>query len=148
MITPTDVMHGNFVMYDNKIFPIDCISTEIPSLNTIAYGIGVVSWKDLKAVRVDGNILDIFGFEWVKDTIEPTMVFKLCWDGENYWDKVEIKLGDNNKWYIDGINGKVFMTELHNLQNFIYFNFYKNRISIQNLEKAKVMNFDLSFLNN
>lgn len=50
MIHPNEARIGNLVRYDNKVFKIDTISREFPTLNTTKYGIGVVTWADLQPI--------------------------------------------------------------------------------------------------
>ena len=58
---------GNLVEYENAIFEIDIIAREFPSLNTIAYGVGVVRWIDLKPIPLTEEWLLKFGFQKLYD---------------------------------------------------------------------------------
>ena len=51
-INYTDVRIGNLVDYQGKIYEIDTIAKEFPTLNTDEFGIGVVHWNDLKGVEL------------------------------------------------------------------------------------------------
>ena len=50
---PTDVRKGNCVEYDNRIFRIDTISDEFPTLDTSEFGVGVVDWQNLNPVKIN-----------------------------------------------------------------------------------------------
>ena len=58
----TDFRIGNLVSYDNRVFEIDTLSEEMPTLNTIEFGIGVVGWKDIKPIKLTEQWLIDFGF--------------------------------------------------------------------------------------
>ena len=62
-----DLRIGNLVEYENAIFEIDIIAREFPSLNTIAYGVGVVRWIDLKPIPLTEEWLLKFGFQKLYD---------------------------------------------------------------------------------
>lgn len=54
---------GNLVKYNGKIYEIDSISKEFPTLNTIEYGIGVVDWNNIEPIPLTEEWLVRFGFE-------------------------------------------------------------------------------------
>lgn len=53
---------GNLVEYDNRIFEIDSVAKEFPTLNTIEFGIGVVDWNNIKPTPLTEEWLYKFGF--------------------------------------------------------------------------------------
>ena len=63
MILSTDVRRKNLVMYDNRVFEIDTIAEEFPTLNTIEFGIGVVSWNKLEPIPLTEEWLLKFGLK-------------------------------------------------------------------------------------
>ena len=63
MIQAKDLRIGNWVMYDNKIFEVDTISMEFPTLNTIEFGIGVVKWDKLNPIPLTEELLIKCGFK-------------------------------------------------------------------------------------
>ena len=58
-----DFRIGNFVEYDNRVFEIDSISNDFPTLNSIEFGVGVVDWNNLQPITLTENWLLDFGFE-------------------------------------------------------------------------------------
>lgn len=58
-----DFRIGNFVEYDNRVFEIDSISNDFPTLNSIEFGVGVVDWNNLQPIPLTENWLLDFGFE-------------------------------------------------------------------------------------
>lgn len=56
---------GNLVKYEGKVYAIDSISTEFPTLNTMEFGIGVVDWNNIEPVTLTEEWLVKFGFEKV-----------------------------------------------------------------------------------
>jgi len=54
---------GNLVSYDGRIFEIDTIAKEFPTLNTIEFGIGVVDWENIEPIPLPEEWLIKFGFE-------------------------------------------------------------------------------------
>jgi hypothetical protein len=54
---------GNLVSYDGRVFEIDTIAKEFPTLNTIEYGIGVVDWGNIEPIPLTEEWLLKFGFE-------------------------------------------------------------------------------------
>lgn len=58
-----DFRIGNLVEYDNRIFEIDTIAEEFPTLNTDEFGIGVVSWANIKPIPLTEDWLLKFGFK-------------------------------------------------------------------------------------
>ena len=67
MIQPKEVRIGNFVEYDGRVFELYTISEELPCLNTIEFGIGVVDWNNLKPIPLTAEWLERFGFEKAKN---------------------------------------------------------------------------------
>lgn len=60
---PEEVRYKNLVEYDGRIFEIDTIAEEFPTLNTAEFGIGVVDWNNLKPIPLTEEWLIRFGFE-------------------------------------------------------------------------------------
>ena len=63
MINSNEVRRGSLVQYDNRIFEIDTISEEYPTLNTEEFGIGVVDWNNIEGIPLTEEWLLKFGFE-------------------------------------------------------------------------------------
>jgi hypothetical protein len=62
MINYKEVRVGNLVNYDGKTFELHTINEELPCLNTIEFGIGVVEWKHLGPIELTEEILLKCGF--------------------------------------------------------------------------------------
>lgn len=58
-----DFRIGNLVKFEGRIFEIDSISKEFPTLNTDEFGIGVVDWKNIEAVPLSEDVLVKLGFK-------------------------------------------------------------------------------------
>ena len=58
-----EVRIGNYVKYENKVYQIDTISKELPTLNTIEFGIGVVEWKDLQPIKFYAGLWEDIGLQ-------------------------------------------------------------------------------------
>jgi len=63
MIAANELRMGNWVMYDNRIFKIHCISETYPFLNTEEFGVGVVGFKNIEPIVLCPEILEKCGAE-------------------------------------------------------------------------------------
>jgi hypothetical protein len=72
MIKSNEVRIGNYVNYflgigDNgseyKVYQIYTIAKEFPTLNTIEFGIGAISWSNIEPIPLTEDWLIRFGFE-------------------------------------------------------------------------------------
>jgi len=61
---------GNLVSYDNRVFEIDTIAKEFPTLNTIDFGIGVVDWNNIEPIPITEEWLIKFGFIFVQFSLK------------------------------------------------------------------------------
>jgi len=108
MIQANEVRRGNLVEYEGRVFEIDIIAEEFPTLNTQEFGIGVVSWKDLGGVMLTEKWLVKFGFEQ--------------WDKNKWVDKNGVitisKLGEGFLYLANQRHVNIFY--VHQLQN-LYF---------------------------
>jgi hypothetical protein len=57
-----EIRLGNLVTYDGRVFEIDTIAKEFPTLNTIEFGIGVVDWMNINSIPLTEEWLIKFGF--------------------------------------------------------------------------------------
>lgn len=105
---PTDFRIGNLIEYDGRIFEIDTIATEFPTLNTTEFGIGVVSWKSIKPIPLTEELLLKCGFE-ISKYFKKTF-FSNC---------IYVYKQDSFFWY-DTLNDSIEIKFLHQLQN-LYF---------------------------
>ena len=144
MINSENVMRGNWVQYKDRVFQIDSISEELPSLNTIEFGIGVVSWKELNPVFLTDEILRMFGFTSEK-YIKPIWKLDVCFDGDFYVDVFTLMQVNDKSWGFQTNEGKIIINTLHELQNIIHCNFFKHKIVIKDLKKAKQLNFFVEY---
>ena len=53
---------GNVIKYDNRIFTIDTIAEEFPTLDTIELGTGVVDWNNIELIELTEDWLIKLGF--------------------------------------------------------------------------------------
>lgn len=58
-----DIMLNNWVEYDGKYYQISALSEEYPFLNTDAFGVGVVTYRNIKGIPLTEDILVNAGFE-------------------------------------------------------------------------------------
>jgi hypothetical protein len=58
-----NTMVGNLVRYEGKIYEIDTIAAEFPTLNTDEFGIGVVDWNNIEPIPLTPEILAQLGFK-------------------------------------------------------------------------------------
>jgi len=59
---------GNVIKYDNRIFTIDTIAEEFPTLDTIEFGIGVVDWNNIELIELTEDWLQEMGFKIFADS--------------------------------------------------------------------------------
>jgi hypothetical protein len=52
---------GNLIKYDNRVFEIDVIANEFPTLNTPEFGIGVVDWNNIEPILLTEEWHNKFG---------------------------------------------------------------------------------------
>lgn len=108
----TELRIGNWVEYQGEHFKIYGINHDIPFLDTIEFGDGVVQWKDIKPIPLTEEWLEMFGF--ISDPYHDTYIkgsFTLnC-------DKTRGKLA----LWPDNVTGKVvYIKYAHKLQNLFF----------------------------
>ena len=94
-LTAQQLRIGNFVEYEGEIYEIDTISKLFPTLNTVAFGIGVVGWDNLNPIPLNEEWLLKFGFikeyKWYyKNGLRLTLIGDLYFRG-NFPIKADIK---------------------------------------------------------
>lgn len=57
-----DIMLNNWVEYDGKYYQISALSEEYPFLNTDAFGVGVVTYRNIKGIPLTDDMLVKAGF--------------------------------------------------------------------------------------
>ena len=113
MIQAKDLRIGNWVMYDNKIFEVDTISMEFPTLNTIEFGIGVVKWDKLNPIPLTEELLIKCGFKKINHI-----------HGYSFWamgikgGRPKIDIYENYTLYMGYMVNHI--KYLHQLQNLIF----------------------------
>lgn len=60
---------GNVIRYDNRIFTIDTIAEEFPTLDTIEFGVGVVDWNNIELIELTEDWLQEMGFKVYADSV-------------------------------------------------------------------------------
>jgi len=111
MINPNEVRINNWVLFEGKPYQIDTISKAMPTLNTIEFGVGVVTWDKLEPIKPTESNLKKFGFKSYGDgwlTLGRICLFNI--DKNN----AVIRIHPSK----DTIQMKI--KSLHHLQNTIY----------------------------
>jgi len=116
----TEVMIGNYVEYHGKVYQIHAISKELPCLDTIELGIGVVEWKDLKPVEISKEWLLKMGFHKEdngldRNDTEYVEWYVLSMEGMNKVD--DFVADDDNKIAYWGHKELRYIHEIQNLVN-------------------------------
>jgi hypothetical protein len=101
----------NLVKYEGKVYEIDSISKEFPTLNTIEFGIGVVDWDNIEPIPLTEEWLVKFGFKKMNNIDWQSKV-----GGINFYCRF------NKEWYssIGGIYLSDRIQYVHTLQNLIF----------------------------
>lgn len=60
---------GNVIKYDNRIFTIDTIAEEFPTLDTIEFGVGVVDWNNIELIELTEDWLQEMGFKMYAESV-------------------------------------------------------------------------------
>jgi hypothetical protein len=125
-------MLNNYIEYDGRIFQIDSISKEFPTLDTEEFGIGVVDWNNIKPIEITVEHLLNFGFfeknqlnhsGWFYKGYEPFSDDEVLWCsihfGINIWSgsSYVINISDSDEM---GANFKPKIKYVHELQNVWY----------------------------
>ena len=103
------LMLGNYVKFDNRYFKIIGITDEYPFLDTIEFGVGVVTWDNIYPVMITDELL-------------KKLKFYRYYDKDFDWVKVDVKLcrcPDKENYYIPE-KDYVEITYLHELQNLFF----------------------------
>lgn len=111
MIQANEVRRGNLVEYEGRVFEIDIIAEEFPTLKTEEFGIGVVSWKDLGGVMLTEEWYRLLGFEKVNHI-----------DGYFFYThrKLKITIHPDGMVELRGTAGWAKVHFVHQLQNLVY----------------------------
>lgn len=62
MITANELRIGNWIMFDNRYFQIECNSVHFPYLRTAEFGAGVVDYNNIQPIPLTEDILLKCGF--------------------------------------------------------------------------------------
>jgi hypothetical protein len=113
----------NLVKYEGKVYAIDSISKEFPTLNTIEFGIGVVDWDNIEPILLTEEWLVKFGFNKESNGWKTISICEEISIGWEYWAGVTIS-----------VNGESFMLNhircIHHLQN-LYFALTNQELTLQ-----------------
>ena len=63
MIQANETRINNWISHNDKYYQIGTIAKEFPTLNTDAFGIGVVDWNNIEPIPLTDKILLKCGFE-------------------------------------------------------------------------------------
>ncbi|WP_294267731.1 hypothetical protein [uncultured Chryseobacterium sp.] len=126
MIKPNEVRKGNLVEYDGRVFEIDTIAEEFPTLNTTEFGIGVVDWNNIRPIPLSEEWLLKFGFQ-KEDEGSVSVQFHY---GDNLVTRdyllslIWIKDYKSNNNALKGFpfynNGHFTIKTVHHLQNLVF----------------------------
>ena len=129
MIDIKELRIGNLVSYDGRVFEIDTIAKEFPTLNTIEFGIGVVDWMNINPIPLTEEWLIKFGFE--KDDVFDEFftylpIHDLC------MDKLSFRVDEGFICY-ESIKYRTLLKHIqyvHSLQN-LYFALTNQELEIK-----------------
>ena len=77
-----DFRCGNLVEFEGEVYEIHDISSEFPILNTIKFGVGVVTWDNIKPIELTRDVLlNMLGFSVTNN------------EREYYFSDDELKIG-------------------------------------------------------
>ena len=117
-IKANELRIGNFIEYDGRIFQIDTISNEFPTLNTDEFGIGVVDWNNIQPIPLTEEWLLNFGFG-IDEEYDNTFI-----DNTSLKNEIIRVSIDSHYFTIDLFCGQVLeipnIKYVHQLQN-LYF---------------------------
>ncbi len=108
-----EAMIGNFVEYDSRIFQIQTIAEEFPTLNTDEFGVGVVTWDNIKPIALTEEWVLRFGFRLVS-RINSTYSYFL--NAKCFFDIV----GCNDNW-VNPYSQFGELKYVHELQNSFFW---------------------------
>lgn len=139
---PNDLRYKNLVEYDGRIFEIESIAEEFPTLNTIEFGIGVVDWNNIKPVKITGELLLIFGFEiyqwtnayFIKTKFGALMIQFLKDEIHLFFTNVGADSQGMKMYgrkYIENLNSTQKIKHAHQLQN-LYFALTGEELTLKN----------------
>ena len=109
MIQPTELRIGNYIEYDGNYYKIDSLSRGLPTLNTLAFGIGVVDYNNINPIPLTEEILIKCGFKRIHQSkFRAVDIHIFCYLHETM----------NGDWILD-IDGRTIsvVKSLHQLQN-------------------------------
>lgn len=124
---------GNLVEFEGEVYEIYGISSEFPILNTIKFGVGVVTWDNIKPIELTEEWVLKFGFIMLNNNDFPIN----GWFEKKYltneheplitsWVSIMINLNSNSCVICDenpdemGANTKMPIKYVHQLQNLFH----------------------------
>jgi hypothetical protein len=109
-LKPNELRIGNLVEYNGKHYKMLVIAVDVPFLDTIEFGDGVVEWHDLKPIPLTEEWLIKFGFDEIEMSIpvayKTKSGFRIKEDQRGYWMQYKY--------------GTVIIKHAHQLQNIFY----------------------------
>lgn len=111
-IKSQDLMINNWVEYDDKLYKIAALSEEYPFLNTDAFGVGVVTYKNIRGIPLTEDILLKCGFE-KREITEDGIIYGLLNTTIIYGKTTD---GDY-AFFLNRYCNDVHLESLHQLQN-------------------------------
>ena len=117
MIKANETRIGNWVRYGKRLFRIDTIAPEFPTLNTQEFGIGVVDWNNIHPVHLTEKWLFCFGFSEMEERTYELSDFK---DGVDLVVKLYKEKTIVTLWSDDPVHFANPPMKVHQLQNFYF----------------------------
>lgn len=122
-IKSQDLMINNWVEYDDKWYKIAALTEEYPFLNTDAFGVGVVTYRNIRGIPLTEDILLKCGAKRIEENKvsimlnNPSTHLILMKIGTHWFPQIE----QTGEFASDGVNTVClnFIDYIHELQNLV-----------------------------
>lgn len=104
-----DIMLNNWVEYDGKYYQVSALSEEYPFLNTDAFGVGVVTYRNIKGIPLTEDILLKAGFK--------VSMNKTCYGMITESGKTRLSIFHDGLFKVSCEDLEIKVKHLHQLQN-------------------------------
>ena len=114
MIKPTELRLGNCVEYDGNYYQIDSLSWDLPTVDTIEFGIGVVDYNIINPIPLTEEVLIKCGFNKLGDFKynKGAFVIERMINGDCFLVRMYVNITESVKVR--------YINHLHELQNLMY----------------------------
>lgn len=111
---------GNLVKHDNRIFKIDSIAKEFPTLDTYEFGIGVVDWNNIEPIKLTEEWILKLGFKIYNE-------IDLRYSKKDLFIEHRQRTFIGKKFFTHSIRGNTFRIDyVHQLQNLYHSIYYED----------------------